>query len=421
MPKISELAAAASAADTDQLAANQGGTTRRVTVGQVRAGLASATHTHAISEIANLQASLDAKQPIDPDLTALAANTTNGLWARTGNGTGAARTITAGSGITVTNGDGVAGNPTIALNFTLANIPQSGATAGQVLKWNGSAWAPANDEVGSGGAAAPSIITASAASTYQATGLTGDRVIKLTLTGNVTITAPTFTGLAPNSVYFVRYELTASGGARTPSFSGYTLASGVDPARTIPDGGSLFIDTEAHTDASGAVSLQRLIGAYDVGSEPAAPLAPDDRIVFSDTSDGGRPKSAPVSDIRDLSGRAVAFTDHIPISGNGTYVILEDNTILGTITGVTYRCNTGTLTATLQIANHTSSSDLTPTGAASISGLTDLAVSTASARATATGANTMGKSGTTGRVLQVVVTNATGSPTVLTLTVRGTT
>jgi len=33
----------------------------------------------------------------------------------------------------------------------------------------------------------------------------------------------------------------------------------------------------------------------------------------------------------------------------------------------------------------------------------------------------MGKSGTTGRVLQVVVTNATGSPTVLTLTVRGTT
>ncbi len=52
---------------------------------------------------------------LDPDLTALATNTGNGLWARTGDGTGAARTITAGTGVTVTNGNGVSGNPTIAV------------------------------------------------------------------------------------------------------------------------------------------------------------------------------------------------------------------------------------------------------------------------------------------------------------------
>ncbi len=58
---------------------------------------------------------------LDPDLTALATNTGNGLWARTGDGTGAARTITAGTGVTVTNGNGVSGNPTIAV--TGARVP----------------------------------------------------------------------------------------------------------------------------------------------------------------------------------------------------------------------------------------------------------------------------------------------------------
>jgi hypothetical protein len=53
-------------------------------------------------------------QGLDADLSALAANSTNGIWVRTGAGTGSARTVTAGTGITVTNGDGVSGNPTIA-------------------------------------------------------------------------------------------------------------------------------------------------------------------------------------------------------------------------------------------------------------------------------------------------------------------
>lgn len=52
----------------------------------------------------------------DADLAALAANSTNGLWARTGAGTGAARTLTGTAPITVTNGDGVSGNPTVAVS-----------------------------------------------------------------------------------------------------------------------------------------------------------------------------------------------------------------------------------------------------------------------------------------------------------------
>ncbi|WP_425991393.1 beta strand repeat-containing protein [Afipia sp. DC4300-2b1] len=62
-------------------------------------------------------------QAYDSDLAALAANSTNGLWARTGAGTGAARTITApAAGITVSNGDGVSGNPTLALANDLAAL-----------------------------------------------------------------------------------------------------------------------------------------------------------------------------------------------------------------------------------------------------------------------------------------------------------
>lgn len=55
-------------------------------------------------------------QTEDSDLTALADNATNGLWARTGNGTGATRDITGTNNeIDVANGDGVSGDPTISL------------------------------------------------------------------------------------------------------------------------------------------------------------------------------------------------------------------------------------------------------------------------------------------------------------------
>lgn len=53
-------------------------------------------------------------QPLDGDLTAVAALSGTGLVARTAANTMAVRTVTAGAGIGVTNGDGVSGNPTIA-------------------------------------------------------------------------------------------------------------------------------------------------------------------------------------------------------------------------------------------------------------------------------------------------------------------
>jgi hypothetical protein len=63
---------------------------------------------------------------------------TNGLIVRTGVGIIASRTLTGSARINIINGDGVSGNPTI-------DIAQNAATTGQVLKWNGTAWVPSDD------------------------------------------------------------------------------------------------------------------------------------------------------------------------------------------------------------------------------------------------------------------------------------
>lgn len=59
-------------------------------------------------------------QAYDADLSALAANSTDGFWAHTGAGTGSARTLTGTSNeIGVTNGAGTAGNPVFSLPASL--------------------------------------------------------------------------------------------------------------------------------------------------------------------------------------------------------------------------------------------------------------------------------------------------------------
>jgi hypothetical protein len=72
-------------------------------------------------------------QPLDADLSALAALGANGILVRTGPGGAAVRSITAGTGITVTNGDGVSGSPTIASTITQYTDEQAQDAVGTIL------------------------------------------------------------------------------------------------------------------------------------------------------------------------------------------------------------------------------------------------------------------------------------------------
>lgn len=68
-------------------------------------------------------------QPLDSDLSALAALATTGINVRTGPGTATTRAIAVGAGISVSNGDGVAGNPTLSNTGVLS----ASGTANQVV------------------------------------------------------------------------------------------------------------------------------------------------------------------------------------------------------------------------------------------------------------------------------------------------
>ncbi|MCC6942363.1 MAG: hypothetical protein IT551_12255, partial [Novosphingobium sp.] len=125
--KITNLAAATNPADAvrfDQVPVLTG----------LTATVAELNFTDVVT--APIQTQLDAKQPLDADLTAIAALATNGIVARTGAGTVATRAITAGAGVTVTDGDGVAGNPTIsAMQWTY--IASQATTSGTSFDFTG--------------------------------------------------------------------------------------------------------------------------------------------------------------------------------------------------------------------------------------------------------------------------------------------
>lgn len=82
-------------------------------------------------------------QPLDSDLTAIAALAANGIISRTATGTMAVRSLAApAAGFTITNPDGVSGNPTFALANDLAAV-EAISTTGFVKRTASDTWAAA--------------------------------------------------------------------------------------------------------------------------------------------------------------------------------------------------------------------------------------------------------------------------------------
>ena len=76
-----------------------------------------------------IQTQLGNKQPLDADLTALAALSSTGIVARSAADTYSLRTITGNTQIGVSNGDGVSGNPTLSINATSITNSEISTTA----------------------------------------------------------------------------------------------------------------------------------------------------------------------------------------------------------------------------------------------------------------------------------------------------
>jgi hypothetical protein len=74
-----------------------------------------------------------AYQPLDATLTGLAGYNTNGFLVQTAADTFAGRSLTASTGISITNSDGVSGNPSIAIDSTVATLTGSQTLTNKTL------------------------------------------------------------------------------------------------------------------------------------------------------------------------------------------------------------------------------------------------------------------------------------------------
>ena len=103
---------------------------------------------------------------------------------------------------------------------------------------------------------------------------------------------------------------------------------------------------------------------------------------------------------------SVTASDGVP------FEVINDNPMIGAVSRVLYKTSTGSCTLNFRIADKTGSTNWAATGAASITSLSALSATTTMAGASASGANTMAKSGTTDRILQIVPTSLSGTPVV---------
>lgn len=254
------------------------------------------------------QTQIDGKQPLDSDLTALAGNSTNGLWARTGAGTGATRTLTApAAGFTITDGDGVVGNPTFVLSNDLAALEGLGST-GFATRTTTNTWA---QRVIQG--------TTNRTSITNGTGIAGDPVVDIAATyvGQSSITT---LGTITTGVWNGTTIAVANGGTGQTTYTNGQLLIGNTTGNTL---------TKATLTAPAAgISITNGTGSITFG------LANDLSALEGLASTGIPVRTATDTWVqRSLTAPAAGFTitNNDGVAGNPTFALAND---LGALEGL---------------------------------------------------------------------------------------
>jgi hypothetical protein len=153
----------------------------------------------SLADQLDLQAALDAKQPLDADLSGLAALSTTGFISRTGPGGFVARSIAVGANLSISNPAGASGDPTISLGANVVaavvndtNIQGSISTNALTLIWAGTLSKPRQH----------------AATLYSDQGNTYGAFLQDF--GAASLKIPTAAGLAPTANGNVGYDSTAN-------------------------------------------------------------------------------------------------------------------------------------------------------------------------------------------------------------------
>lgn len=184
-----------------------------------------------------IQTQIDGKQPLDSDLTALAALAVTGILVRTGAAAFTTRTLTPGTAITIGNGNGVSADPTVALSDTSVTPGTYGSSTlvpVVTIDQQGRVTAVSNTAIagGSGITTLTGDVTAGPGSGSQAATVAkiqGTNVSGTTGTGNVVFSAsPTLSGTA-----IIPAITGAANGAAQTVTGGTAAASGAGGQVTI--------------------------------------------------------------------------------------------------------------------------------------------------------------------------------------------